>query len=82
MIIETHAEKMEKRMKTSVSLVTGSSGYVLLRAPNGLMHILLVIRLEHKFGRSHLLQLPKAGKVQMYTLVCFHNLPVHSYNPK
>ena len=35
---------------TSVAMATESSGYVWLRAPNGLMNILLVIRLEHKFG--------------------------------
>ena len=35
---------------TSVALATESSGYVWSRAPNGLVHILLVIRLEHKFG--------------------------------
>ena len=34
-----------------MALATESSGYVWLRAPNGLVHILLVIRLEHKFGR-------------------------------
>ena len=35
---------------TSVALAIESSGYVWLRAPNSLVHILLVIRLEHKFG--------------------------------
>ena len=40
-----------RRLKiTSVALATESSGYVWLRAPNGLVHILIVIRLEHKFG--------------------------------
>ena len=29
-----------------------------------------------------LLQLPRAGKVQMYTWIWYINLPVHLYNPK
>ena len=38
-----------KFTQTSVAMATESSGYVWLRAPNGFMHILLVIRLEYKF---------------------------------
>jgi len=34
---------------TSVAVATEDSGYVCLRAPNGLAHIQLVMRLKHRF---------------------------------